>query len=40
MQSKTIVIHSLTINGEYDASLPVACGQVMPDNNGNKGGQR
>lgn len=29
---RTIVLHGMTVNGEYIASLPVACGQIVPDN--------
>lgn len=30
LQNRAIVLHGLTVNGEYIATLPVACGQVMP----------
>jgi len=30
---RTIVLHGMTINGEYIASLPVACGQIVLDDN-------
>jgi len=29
---RTIVLHGMTVNGEYIASLPVACGQIELDN--------
>ncbi len=29
LQNRTIVLHGMTFNGEYDATLPVACGQVV-----------
>lgn len=29
LQNRAIVLHGLTVNGEYIATLPVACGQVM-----------
>jgi hypothetical protein len=29
LQNRAIVLHGLTVNGQYIASLPVACGQVM-----------
>ncbi|MBZ9729840.1 superoxide dismutase family protein [Salegentibacter sp. JZCK2] len=28
LENRTIVLHGLTVDGEYDASLPVACGQI------------
>lgn len=28
LQTKTVVLHGLTINGAYDATTPVACGQI------------
>lgn len=28
LNSRALVIHGLTVNGAYDASMPVACGQV------------
>ncbi len=31
LQNRAIVLHGMTVNGTYDASLPVACGQIMPD---------
>ncbi len=35
MQNNVIVIHGLTVNGTYDVTLPVACGEirVKPGNN-------
>lgn len=30
LQNRAIVLHGLTVNGTYIATLPVACGQVMP----------
>lgn len=29
LQNRAIVLHGLTVNGTYIATLPVACGQVM-----------
>jgi len=29
LQNRAIVLHGLTVNGEYMATLPVACGMVM-----------
>jgi hypothetical protein len=29
LQNRAIVLHGLTVNGQYVATLPVACGQVM-----------
>lgn len=31
LQNRSIVLHGMTVNGEYIATLPVACGQIMPD---------
>lgn len=28
LQNRVIVLHGMTVNGEYMASLPVACGQI------------
>ncbi len=28
LQNRTIVLHGMTVNGEYVATLPVACGQI------------
>ncbi len=30
LQNRTIVLHGMTVNGEYIATLPVACGQIQP----------
>lgn len=30
LQNRTIVLHGMTVNGEYVATLPVACGQIKP----------
>lgn len=30
LQNRAIVLHGLTVNGQYIATLPVACGQIMP----------
>lgn len=30
LQNRTIVLHGMTVDGEYVATLPVACGQIMP----------
>ena len=30
LQNRTIVLHGMTVNGEYIATLPVACGQIKP----------
>ncbi|WP_324719913.1 hypothetical protein [Salinimicrobium sp. HB62] len=30
LQNRTIVLHGMTVDGEYIATLPVACGQIMP----------
>lgn len=38
LQNRAIVLHGMTVNGEYVATLPVACGQIMPNNNGKKMG--
>lgn len=31
LQNRAIVLHGLNVNGMYDATLPVACGQIMAD---------
>ncbi len=31
LQNRAIVLHGIFVNGTYDATLPVACGQIMPD---------
>lgn len=33
LQNRAIVLHGLTVNGEYMATLPVACGQLKVWNN-------
>jgi hypothetical protein len=30
LQNRAIVLHGLTVNGEYMPTVPVACGQVQP----------
>lgn len=30
LQNNTIVLHGMTVDGEYVGSLPVACGKIMP----------
>lgn len=30
LQNRTIVLHGMTVDGEYIATLPVACGQIQP----------
>ena len=35
LQNRAIVLHGMTVNGEYWAGLPVACGQIQP-NQGSK----
>ena len=32
LQNRAIVLHGMTVNGEYIATLPVACGQIMKTN--------
>ena len=32
LQNRAIVLHGMTVNGEYIATLPVACGQIMKSN--------
>ncbi len=34
LQNRAIVLHGLTVNGTYVPTMPVACGQIMPTNNG------
>ena len=34
LQNNVIVLHGMTVNGEYVATLPVACGAIKPSNNG------
>ncbi|GHA78590.1 CHRD domain-containing protein [Pontibacter akesuensis] len=36
LQNRVIVLHGMTVDGEYLATLPVACGMVMNANNGKK----
>ena len=36
LQNRSIVIHGKTVNGTYIGSLPVACGQIRPEPQGNK----
>ncbi len=31
LQNRAIVLHGMIVNGIYDASMPIACGQIMPD---------
>lgn len=35
LQNRTIVLHGMTVNGEYIATLPVACGQIKSSQGGN-----
>lgn len=37
LQNRAIVLHGMTVDGEYIATLPVACGQIMPGNSKGKG---
>ena len=30
LQNRTIVLHGMTVDGEYVATLPVACGEIKP----------
>lgn len=32
LQNRAIVLHGMTVNGEYIATLPVACGMIMKSN--------
>lgn len=34
LQNNVIVLHGMTVDGEYIATLPVACGAIKPMNNG------
>lgn len=34
LQNDVIVLHGMTVDGEYVATLPVACGAIQPSNNG------
>lgn len=36
LQNRTIVLHGMTVDGEYNAFLPVACGQITPSQGNNK----
>lgn len=36
LQNRTIVLHGMTVNGEYIATLPVACGQIKPNQGRNQ----
>lgn len=36
LQNRTIVLHGMTVDGEYIATLPVACGQIKAGNSGMK----
>lgn len=36
LQNRSIVIHGKTVGGTYIGSLPVACGQIKPEPQGNK----
>lgn len=31
LQNRAIVLHGMMVNGIYNASMPAACGQIMPD---------
>lgn len=35
LQNRTIVLHGMTVGGEYIATLPVACGQIKPSQGNN-----
>jgi hypothetical protein len=34
LQNNVIVLHGMTVDGEYWPTLPVACGEIKPANNG------
>ena len=34
LQNRAIVLHGMTVNGEYVATLPIACGQIWPAQSG------
>ncbi len=34
LQNNVIVLHGMTVDGEYIATLPVACGMIKPGNSG------
>lgn len=36
LQNRTIVLHGMTVNGKYVATLPVACGQIIPNQGRNE----
>lgn len=36
LQNRTIVLHGMTVDGEYVATLPVACGQIKPNQGNNR----
>lgn len=36
LQNRVIVLHGMTVEGEYVATLPVACGQIKPNQGNNK----
>jgi len=36
LQNRTIVLHGMTVDGEYVATLPVACGQITTSQGNNK----
>lgn len=35
LQNRVIVLHGMTVDGEYVATLPVACGQIKPSQSSN-----
>lgn len=35
LQNRAIVLHGMTVDGEYVATLPVACGQITPSQGNN-----
>ncbi len=38
LQNRAIVLHGLTVDGEYVATIPVACGQIKVENKGGYNG--
>lgn len=38
LENRAIVLHGATVNGTYDATLPVACGQITMTHQGNDNG--
>ena len=36
LQNNVIVLHGMTVDGEYVATLPVACGEIKPANKGKR----